>query len=194
VAPTRITLPDGRRVNAGTAEDAGQLCARGPSRHDRNANVTERRRGVTAATYRHLAAVRGAPKALQVPDGQGGVRHLTNESGAHLYDLDAVRAWDRARPGPGNWRSLELRRTALRVAVLAAARDGYLSRPAGEWGVRVADAAPAVLRDPARRVRTVVTDLEHRELLSVAADGRVSLSRRGAEVLEQWSGEPRSSP
>lgn len=172
VAKERITLPDGREVNVGTTADAALLC------------------NVKPKTYRYYKDRLGAPGPIVVDDPvrRGKTMTVRDGDGNELYDLDAVRTWNRTRPGRGGRGDLSVvRRTDLRLAVLVEAKAGRL-RVAPETGHVVAGALRSpLLRDPGRKVRTVVTDLQVRGLLAEPdKTGTVTLSAAGETVLKSW--------
>lgn len=179
VSKEQITLPGGRVVNAGTITDAARLCvtARSPQ-------------GVAVDTFRYYQDRLDAPGPVTIPDPvrAGRTMIVRDDDGDELYDLDAVREWNRARPGSGGRGDLSVvRRTDLRVAVLVEARAGRLVMDASSGRVRTELLEAPVLRDPGRKVRTVVTDLQVRGLLCEAGgDGRVRLSEAGATLLREW--------
>lgn len=109
---------DGLRL--GTAADAGRLCVT-----DRSAE------GVSGDLYRYYVREQGAPAPYQVKDPI--TRKLTSArdaDGRELFDLDAVAAWNDARPGPGSRVNpgRPVKWTALRWDLLAGARDGRLTQ------------------------------------------------------------------
>ncbi len=73
----------------GTASEAGALCVTKDSPH-----------GVRGATYRRYVTLSGAPDAVS--------RDVS--TGAKKYDLHAVEAWNKARPGAGSRTDIARRR------------------------------------------------------------------------------------
>jgi hypothetical protein len=84
----------GKRHRVGTADDAGRLCVTAEAEH-----------GVSGHQYRRM--VRKPPKTSAPPPGPidvGGALLMDPDTREALYDLDAVRKWNAARPGRGKWR------------------------------------------------------------------------------------------
>jgi hypothetical protein len=106
-------------LRLGTMADAGRECVTSNSPH-----------GVSAETYRTHKRDSDAPGPYMVRDPiTEKLVPARDEHGRELYNLDAVAAWNRRRPGEGRWAGRPLRKlTPIRWKFLTAAQDGRLSR------------------------------------------------------------------
>lgn len=175
----RQVVVDGRKIRAGTAEDAGRICTspRSPQ-------------GISGERYRQYTnRLRGAvpPGPIMHVDASGEVAALRDADGNRLYDLDAVEVWHREqRPGQGRraatLRLETLRETDNRRQVLTAAKAGRL-RIVPELGhvtIGKTRAAP--------RVAQAVTELQGLEALGRPdpETGKVPITPAGRAVLARW--------
>lgn len=180
VSKEQITLPDGQVVNVGTITDAAGLCATARSPN-----------GVLDDTYRYYRDRLGAPGPLTIADPlrPGRTTVVRDVAGREVYDLDAVRAWNRSRPGSGGRGNLSVvRRTELREAMLSEVKAGRVLLDPTSGKVLADRLQDERLTSAARAVPgQVLTDLQLRELVSPVDEfGRVRLSETGAELLARW--------
>jgi hypothetical protein len=172
-----------RVVRAGTDDDAGRLC-----RTDKQPG------GIAGATYRRYTTDGDAPGPLRLAPrrpGEPGVL-LQDEAGGHLYDLDAVEAWHKARPGKGGRAAARItadtvRRTDLRELVMVAARDGRLVVEAGPYRGRP---GPTLIdgRRQSARVAQSCAEMQRVGGLSStpAGGGPLRVTAVGRRIFARW--------
>lgn len=161
-----IRVVDG--VRRGNAADAGALC-----------KTARRENGVGADTYRRMRSQLGAP---------GPLPGYNPDDGHREYDLDAVQAWNDARPGQnkGSWHRDIRHRTPLRYEFLAAVG-------AGEVTVRL---QPRTLKAELFRGDTALDTRAHSKVYGEMAraemvvtpevGGQLELTDAGRELLAEW--------
>ena len=158
----------------GTAAEAGALCVTDLSP-----------RGVSAETYRSYVRSQGAPPPFERWDDMLGRRVVArDERGARLFDLDAVKAWNRARPGKSTRYGRPLGWSPIRHLLLVGARDGRLTAVPGDRLGRVQphlDGVRQHLRDAQR-----VGELLRAGLLDLDTDeGRYRITDAGRAWLAE---------
>ena len=113
-----VAVINGLRL--GTSTEAGAEC------------VTSRSpRGIDGELYRFYMRTQGAPGPYLVRDPiTKNMVPARDEEGRELFDLDAVKAWNESRPGPGARTGRPVKWTRMRQDLLTATRDGQLVRAA----------------------------------------------------------------
>lgn len=163
-------------LRLGTAVDAGRECVTAKSPE-----------GVPGDVYRFYMRTQGAPGPYLVKDQiTGRPVPARDAEGRELFDLDEVRRWNTARPGPGARTGRPVKWTAMREQLLTAARDGHLwlSAQTGRPVHRSIELTP-------RHVQRI-SELLDAELLRRprGRGGRYRLSRTGQEWLAEHAQDP----
>src|SRR5690606_37956842 len=137
-------------------------------------------KGVSGETYRFYVRTQGAPAPVQIPHPiTGRMTTARDEQGRELFDLDAVEAWNKTRPGPGARKGRPLHWTWQREEILTAARDGLLQLVDGRPEHTGMELTP-------RQVQRI-SELVEAGLLSRpdSPHGQFSLTDAGAEWLAE---------
>lgn len=191
-----VTLPDGRKVRAGTAADAGRLCVT-----DRSPN------GISGAQYRWYSSQSGdgryrgtpAPGPIMVWDESLGkdVRVPDPETSGNLYDLDKVEEWNAARPGARRRTHIQLstlRSTPVRRRLLDAAATGRLRTVGGRTlldGEQVDDRTGQSIAE-LQKVGALEQWATISPRLREGTDDRIGLTPDGVALRTRWT-QPRQS-